>query len=93
MLSRRRRDLRGGERRFPQRRGQRVDRVAGLTARLSGLAHTARDHFGRQHRGVGRLLDLAEELPHLYRRLLRLAGELLHFAGHDREPLAVLAGS
>src|SRR3712207_6927560 len=41
---------------------------------------------------VGRLLDLAQDLPHLGGGLLRLVGQGLDLAGDHRKPSAVLAG-
>lgn len=66
--------------------------MAGLAAHVDGRRHPPGHLLGGHHRGIGRLLNLSQDVPHLGRGFLGLVGQVLDLAGHHRETLAVLAG-
>ena len=92
-LPRRRHDLRRRLRRLAQGLRQGRDRLPGPGRYRRGRGDAARHLFRREHGRVRRLLDLAEDLPHLRGGLLRLIGQGLDLARHHGEALAVLAGT
>ncbi len=85
-------DLRGGPGGVGQGVGQGVDGLAGLAPDLDRRGDPLGHLLGREDRGVGRLLDLGEDLADPGGGLLRLVGQRLDLAGDDGEPPAVLAG-
>ena len=72
--------------------GQGVDGLAGLAADPDRGGDPLGHLLGGQDRGVGRLLDLGEDLADPGGGLLGLVGQGLDLAGDDGEAPAVLAG-
>ena len=93
LLPRRRRDLRRRLCRLAQGLRQRSNRLTRLPRHASRRRHALGHLFRRQHRRARPFLNLAENLPHLRRRLFGLIGQGLDLAGHHREALAVFARS
>ena len=87
-----------GERNLADRLRRAIDHLDDLlqaAARARGERHAVL-HFldallGRQHRRVGRRLNLADDALDFFGGFARALGQAAHFARDDREPLAVLA--
>ena len=92
LLLRRRRDLHARLRSALDLGRDPVDHLPGLPGQLAAHLDAFGAFLGHQHRRVGGLLDLTQDLAHLPGCALGAFGQLAHVLGHHREALALLAG-